>query len=157
MADVWVSVEAVAIVVLVFVTFFYAWSTHRIVRETVKDREIRRVEKSLERFYYPLMGLTDLKRYPYPPYAKFGVPEVYVHRMEVIERFWDDIQRYQYLARSKAVRLLLVEFMELSSVHVEDSPARKLVVNARDKLMDQVLKDISRLEKKLALLHGGVV
>ena len=157
MADVWVSVEAVAIVVLVLVTMYYAWATDRIVKETVKDRKIRRLEKGLERFYYPLLKLQEVGKYPYPPSAELNVAEVYVYKMEAIERFWDDITRFQYLSRSMAVRLYLREFQKLSGVHGEESSVVSSVRKARKRLIDQVFKDIGQCEKELSKLHGGEV
>lgn len=148
--------EFIVITVLVIVTCRYAKATREIVEESVKDRRIRRIEKALEEFYYPLLWLRDLERYPYPPWAEFLVPEIYAQKIEAIERFWDGVERHQYLAGRGTIKVLDSFFKHSNHywVRARVPEAKADLEAARRNLIAEVKKDIKVLEERLGKLYG---
>jgi len=166
LTDDWVVVEAVALIVLAGITAFYAWSTHRIVRETVKDRRVRRIEKALEGFYYPLLELKDLYKYPYPPdymrklratgSAISAEAKLYGGRESESWRYWFDVNRRRYLAERGTIKVL-DSFLEHSTFYWTQAPheeAKGELLEVKRGLIAEVKKDIVILEERLAELHG---
>ncbi len=164
----WGGVEAVALVVLAVITAFYAWSTQRIVKETVKDRRVRRIEKALEEFYYPLLEVKDLSKYPYPPdyMEKLKVQDVAIpqevkpyggHEPES-RKFWFDVNRHRYLAERKIIKVL-DSFFQYSYYYWAAAPTVEMrgeLNKVHWDLIAEVKKDVESLKKKLERLHKPV-
>lgn len=142
--------------VLVWVTREYMKATRDIVRETVKDREVRRIGKALEGFYYPLMQVRNLERYRYPPRWGRDQAEIMVHHMERLEEFWAGVKKHQYLAERGPIKVL-DSFFEHSNhywVQAQNPETKADLEAARRNLIAEVKKDIKALEERLGKLYG---
>lgn len=83
-----VLITAIATVILVCVTFIYAWLTHKMVKQEQKGQQIAFIERKLEKLYCPLKVV--LKR--------FDIDFV-LDNLENIENvnIGDDDQRFKYI------------------------------------------------------------
>ena len=156
----------IAFCVLAGITAFYARATGRIVKETMKDRRVRRIEKALEEFYYPLLELKDLSRYPYPPdYMRklkaigseiSAEAKLYAGHESGSWRYWFDVNRHRYLAERGTIKVL-DSFLEDSNYYWAQAPvpeAKGDLMTVRNSLIAEVKKDIRVLEERLEKLHS---
>lgn len=139
-----VNVSLVA--VLVWVTNEYRKATREIVEETVKDRRIRRIERALEEFYYPLWELSRLEVGWFP----------YDWRLSGLSNIWNGVKKYKHLAWSRDVRMALDNHLVATRGYstAEDTVGVDGLRDGFEKVIVGVLKDIDVLQKELGRLRG---
>lgn len=168
----WVAVVNVGVViVLVLVTWKYmvstgdiAKGTRDLVRESVKDRRIRRTEKALEEFYLPLLELDmweGWKKYPYPPdfqlrskWDTSKVLRVPSGGLADLKRFWLGVNSHRYLTVVGGTKELLIRFFQESENYwIHDESERGGMEKSLGALLVAVKDDVELLEGRLKELH----
>lgn len=97
----------IAMIILIGITTWYAYSTHNILQETRKERKIHRLEKRLDGLYSPLIAQQHyLINPPIIPRAQIGeevfIPPKYQQYQHFITKITDNL----YLTSDKLYPLL---------------------------------------------------
>lgn len=116
-------VMAASTLILVFVTYHYAWTTSRILVENQRDRKIKHLEHRLEKLYYPL-----LRRSVTLCQLEGETPEFF--------------HKYQYLGSPK-LKMAIDEYYTLRE------QGKIFDVDIQSKILDIVKQDIPKLLKDL--------
>lgn len=96
-------ISALATIILVYVTSYYAKLVKLTLKEMEKNREIDFIEKKFEKFYYPIK---------YALSSIVAEDDEYQYRDEQadsLNKIFKDVQKYNYLA-SPELRLLINKF-----------------------------------------------
>jgi len=99
------TIMALATIILAIITGWYAYTTHKILDEQKKLRQISDIEKQLEKLYYPLM---DILKNPCVMYF-IGDEKNYCIELKKI----DEIIPFQHLA-SVEVKGLIENFIKIA-------------------------------------------
>ena len=135
--------------VLIAITIWYAYSTHRMLEEQRKSKEIAEIEKQLEKLYYPLMDI--LKN---PRVMHFIDEKEYFIDLKQI----DEIVPFQHLA-SDDLKDLLEKFIRLALA--ERTIGMNVMVDGTnfdiidESFRELVESDIERLKEELQLIKNS--
>jgi hypothetical protein len=140
-------IQAIAMILLVTVTIWYAISMNKTVQEMRIDRKIKLLEKKLEKLYLPLKR--NFKHVVWKP----DISTEMQHPMEIasFEKFWDEINKYCYLASEKLDPLLFVILKGVSAsiTYVEEKEnfnrTRFEFINVINDDIDLYRKELDRL------------
>ena len=141
------------LIILVFVTTIYAFSTWQIVDEQRKSKKIDDIEKQLEKLYYPLM---DILKNPRASINKWGAKidvDFYIDLKKI-----DDIIPFQHLV-SDDLKDLLEKFIDNSlkgRIIGDDNNIDGTNFGIIDKDFRELIKeDIERLKEELQLIKNS--
>ena len=135
--------------VLIVITIWYAYSTHKMLEEQRKTKKIAEIEKQLEKLYYPLMDI--LKN----PRVKHFVDEkeYYIDLKQI-----DEIVPFQHLASDDLINLI-EKFIE--NAFVERPIDTDYMVDGitfdiiDESFRESVEADIERLKEELQLIKNS--
>ncbi len=138
-----VSASIILTGILVGVTGYYAWTSHRNFKEFAKDRKIRFMEKQIEEFYMPyIQNRYLLDRYPWVEHAD--------RSLDHILRLISTLQVRTYLV-SKSIRAEVEKYLsEIATARTEhyegEVKALRAKVNARiQNDYENILKELEAL------------
>jgi len=135
--------------VLIVITIWYAYSTHKMLEEQRKTKKIAEIEKQLEKLYYPLMDI--LKN----PRVKHFVDEkgYYIDLKQI-----DEIVPFQHLASDDLINLI-EKFIENAFVERPidtDYMVDGITFNIIDESFRELVEaDIERLKEELQLIKNS--
>jgi len=136
--------------VLIVITIWYAYSTHKMLEEQRKTKEIAEIEKQLEKLYYPLM---DILRNPRVMHYTGDEKGYYIDLKQI-----DEIVPFQHLA-SDDLKDLLERFIRLALAgrsvdldYVVDGINFDIIDESFRELVEA---DIERLKEELQLIKNS--
>ena len=94
--------------VLIAITIWYAYSTHKMLDEKRKSKKIAEIEKQLEKLYYPLMDILKNPRISINEWGAEGDVDYYIDLKQI-----DEIIPFQHLA-SDDLKDLIEKFIDNS-------------------------------------------
>lgn len=135
--------------VLIAITIWYAFSTHKMLGEQRKSRQIGDIEKQLEKLYYPLM---DILKNPHVMHFIGDEKGYYINLKQI-----DEIVPYQHLA-SDDLKDLLEKFIRLALA--ERPIGMDIMIDGTnfdiidESFRELVEADIERLKEELQLIKN---
>lgn len=146
-------VLALATILLVGVTIYYAIRTNSILDETRKAREINYIERKLERFYLPLQN--SLRIYKDEEDEGDPYPSAYlIQKATLLDKKVSEVENHNYLASPELKKLIstfqeTVYYFNNKSIFYETDNMYNKMDDLLKKIEERLGKDIKECLEKI--------